>query len=43
MYGGEGKGPVRHCEVVRVDMLLAFEVEGWHGELVVKRNPLGVL
>ena len=22
---------IRHREMVRVDMLLAFEVEGWHG------------
>ena len=31
MYGGEGKRAIRHREMVRVDMLLAFEVKGWHG------------
>ena len=35
MYGGEGKGAVRHCEVVRVDVLLAFEVKSWHGGVVI--------
>ena len=27
------EGAIRHCEVVRVDMLLAFEVEGGHGRV----------
>ena len=29
------EGAVRHREVVRVDVLLAFEVEGWHGGVVI--------